>query len=216
MSFGLHEIPNACMAWQTLGQCRSWAREHGGSRGSYRSWPLALWANAIKDYAGGRNRSNNAGLLLVILSRYCTIVSSAILNREIKVKVEWNQRREKEREEEGGGQRGDRSLEQLYKAICGLPVNIPKADLHRWKVDHAHLCYVERISLLSWEPRIFTRKRNVRGDQETWKFLSPWSPRLPKITQSVPAMERGWFFLYRVFLCTLPFPPSRSAPFADG
>lgn len=47
-----------------------------------------LRANAIKDYAGGRNRSNNAGLLLLILSRYCTIVSCAMLNREIKVKVE--------------------------------------------------------------------------------------------------------------------------------
>lgn len=49
---------------------------------------VPLRANAIKDYAGERNRSNNAGLLLLILSRYCTIVSCAILNREIMVKVE--------------------------------------------------------------------------------------------------------------------------------
>ena len=80
-----------------------------------------LRANAIKDYAGGRNRSNNAGLLLLILSRYCTIVSRAMLNREIKVKVEWNRVTEGEREER---------TTQLYKTICGLAINILKTDLH--------------------------------------------------------------------------------------
>lgn len=39
------------------GRCRRSFGLHDGSQGSHGSWPRA---NAIKDYAGGRNRSNNA------------------------------------------------------------------------------------------------------------------------------------------------------------
>lgn len=47
------------------------------------------------------------GLLLVILSRHCTIVSGAILNREIKAKVEWIR---------GGGVKG--CCDQVRAVVC--------------------------------------------------------------------------------------------------
>lgn len=64
-------------------RCRSFGL-HGGSEGSYGS----TWRMQLRITRAGVIVRTMPGLLLVILSRHCTIVSCAILNREIKAKVE--------------------------------------------------------------------------------------------------------------------------------
>lgn len=84
------------------GRCR---RSFGLHEGSYGSWRTQL-----RITRAGVIVRTMPGLLLVILSRHCTIVSGAILNREIKAKVEWIRGGVEARGE------GTTRFEQLYKA----------------------------------------------------------------------------------------------------